>query len=65
MTLPEEIRKVQAIMRIQKQFVHEPRDGKPVPGGVARTWQVLLTCSQSYLQELAKLSKEGKLIRFS
>ena len=60
MTLETEIKRVQALIKIQKKFVHEPRDGKPVARGVARMWQVQLKSSKGYLKKLQRLSRQKK-----
>ena len=60
MTLEGEIKRVQALIKIQKGLVHEPRDGSPVPRGVARSWQVQLASSQRNPRALMNLSKERK-----
>jgi len=60
MKLETEIKRLQELIRIQKQFVHEPRDGKPVPRDVAKMWQVQLRGSKGRLKELQALSGERK-----
>ena len=60
MTLETEIKRVQALIKIQKKFVHEPRDGKPVTRDVARLWQVQLKSSKDYLKKLQALSRQRK-----
>jgi len=55
-----EIKRLQALIKIQKQFVHEPRDGRPVPRGVAKLWQVQLKSSQRYLRVLMVKTNGGK-----
>jgi len=60
MTLEAEINRVQALMKIQKGLVHEPRDGRPVTRDVAALWQGQLACSKQYLKTLANRSKEKK-----
>jgi len=63
MTLETEIKEVQALIKIQKKFVHEPRDGKPVPRNVARMWQVQLRSSKDYLKKLETLSRQRKRLQ--
>ena len=60
MTLETEIKKLQALIKMQKQFVHEPRDGKPVARDVARMWQVQLENSKDHLKKLQSLSRQKK-----
>jgi hypothetical protein len=60
MKLESEITRVQALIKIQKGLVHEPRDGRPVPRDVAKLWQLQLKISQDYLQTLMSRSKERK-----
>ena len=60
MTLKDEIKRVQKLIKIQKKLVHERRDGRPVIQGVAELWQTQLKGSKDYLKKLEALSKERK-----
>jgi hypothetical protein len=63
MTIAAEIKRLQALIKSMKSFVHEPRDGRPVPLGVARSWQVQLTSAKRNLKEWEKLSRERKKVQ--
>jgi hypothetical protein len=56
----KEIKRVEALIKIQKKLVHEPRDGRPVIQGVAEMWQVQLKQSKDYLKKLRALRKQEK-----
>jgi hypothetical protein len=60
MALGKEIKRVEALIKIQKKLVHEPRDGRPVPQGVAKLWQQQLKQSKDNLKQLRALRKEQK-----
>jgi hypothetical protein len=60
MALGKEIRRVEALIKIQKKLVHEPRDGRPVIQGVAELWQQQLKQSKDYLKKLRARRKEEK-----
>jgi len=47
MTLKDEIKRVQKLIKIQKKLVHEHRDGRPVIQGVAELWQTQLKGSKT------------------
>jgi hypothetical protein len=56
----KEIKRVEALIKIQKKLVHEPRDGRPVIQGVAESWQQQLKQSKDNLKKLRALRKEQK-----
>ena len=60
MALGKEIKKVEALIKIQKKLVHEPRDGRPVIQGVTELWQQQLQQSKDYLKKLRARRKEEK-----
>jgi hypothetical protein len=60
MALGKEIKKVEALIKIQEKLSHEPRDGRPVIEGVAELWQQQLKQSKDYLKKLRTLRKEQK-----
>jgi len=60
MALGKEIKRVEALIKIQKKLVHEPRDGRPVVQGVAELWQQQLKQSKESLKKLRALRKEQK-----
>jgi hypothetical protein len=60
MSLAKEIKRVEALIKIQKKLVHEPRDGRPIIQGVANLWQLQLKQSKDHLKKLRALRKLEK-----
>lgn len=60
MALGKEIKRVEALIKIQKKLVHEPRDGRPVIKGAAELWQQQLKQSKDHLKKLLARRKEEK-----
>jgi len=60
MWLKKEIKRVEALIKIQKKLVHEPRDGRPVIQGVASMWQLQFKQSKDYRKKLMEILKEEK-----